>query len=124
MTATLDPRNGLLVEFTRGGSNWANDMENTLKKITRIGFHLMVTSRSLNSPPANVSEGDTYIVAPGGSDEWNNLDNQVVVYTIGENSNDWQAYPPRKGWLAFIDDEEVLSCFKDDSNGWSPGVSI
>lgn len=124
MTATLDPRNGMLIGFTRKESGWADPMESTLKKNSRVGFHLMVTSRSISTPPVSPQEGDTYIVSSGGTGDWSGLDDSVVVYAPGETSFDWDSYLPRKGWLAFIDDEEVLSCFKDDSNGWSPGLSI
>lgn len=124
MPASQDPRNGIWFGFDLGEQDWNEKMNDNLRLLSRVGFHLMVTSRSLQSPPGDVSSGDTYIVAVGGSGEWNGLDNQVVVYAPGEASNDWIEYVPRKGWMAFIDDEEVISVFKDDSNGWSPGVAI
>lgn len=118
MPASTEPRSGLLYGWDLGENNWNAEMDSNLISIGRFAFHLSVLNRSLSTPPASPSTGDTYIVANSPTNDWAGRQNSIAVW----DGSAWQFGDPRLGWVAYIEDEEVLSVFK--SGGWSSGVSI
>lgn len=118
MAAQTDVRFGLSHGWTLGESGWNTGMDANILKLARVGVHLSVKDRDLATPPASPSAGDTYIVAESGTDAWASRDGQVAVW----DGAAWVFYAPRIGWVAYIEDEEVLSAYK--AAGWSAGVGI
>jgi hypothetical protein len=74
--------------------------------------HLSVFDRDLAAPPASPADGDRYIVASGGTGDWAGWDLNVAVFTDGT----WQRLPPRAGWRAWVEDEELLLVY--DGSAW------
>ncbi|MEM7749647.1 MAG: DUF2793 domain-containing protein [Pseudomonadota bacterium] len=73
---------------------------------------LSVRDRDLPAPPSSPSDGDRYIVAESGEGEWADQDGTIAAYQDGA----WAFYVPNEGWLAWIDDEDVLvAC---DGSSW------
>lgn len=120
MASTLEPRGSIYYGWDLGESGWKPQMDANLKRVSRIGFQLSVLDRNLTAPPGSPSDGDTYIVATGGTGAWSGYDGYVAVYD--GPVTDWALYQPRIGWVAYIEDEEVLSAYK--VAGWSAGVAI
>lgn len=118
MPASTEPRSGLQWGWTLGETPWKDGMDQNLLRLGRVGFHLSVKDRDLSTPPDSPVNGDTYIVGPVGTDAWADHDDHVAVWGGGV----WNFYPPRIGWVAYVEDEEVLSAFK--AGGWSAGVAI
>lgn len=81
-------------------------------------LHLSVKSRAQSTPPASPAEGDRYIVGPSPADAWAGRAEQIAVRIEGA----WEFHVPQVGWLAFIEDEAVLSAYK--TTGWSPGLAL
>lgn len=93
-------------------------MDANMTRLGSFGVHLSVLDRDLTAPPEAPAIGATYIVAPGGSDAWVGKDGQVALW----GGAGWGFGVPRVGWVAYIEDEEVLSVFK--AGGWSAGVAM
>lgn len=118
MPASTEPRSGLSFGWSLGESNWNTGMDANLLSIGRFAYHLSVKDRNLSSPPGSPANGDTYIVGPSPTGAWAGKEGQVAVWT----GSSWAFGVPRVGWVAYIEDEEVLSAYKNA--GWSAGVAI
>jgi hypothetical protein len=73
---------------------------------------LSVLGRDLTAPPGSPTDGDRYIVGSGASGDWMGWDLNVALWTDGA----WLRLPPRTGWRAWIEDENVLLVF--DGSSW------
>ncbi|MFP7572273.1 DUF2793 domain-containing protein [Marivita sp. S2033] len=73
---------------------------------------LSVLDRDLTVPPGSPADGDRYIVASGGTGDWAGWDLNVALWTDGT----WLRLPPRTGWRAWIEDEDLLLVY--DGAGW------
>ncbi|MEM6499038.1 MAG: DUF2793 domain-containing protein, partial [Pseudomonadota bacterium] len=82
-----------------------------LRKLDAI-VQLSVIDRDLTTPPSTPSDGDRYIVAVGGEAEWADQASSIAAYQDGA----WAFYSPNEGWLAWIDDEDILVAW--DGNSW------
>lgn len=122
MASSTEPRSGLVYGWSLGESGWNTGMDANLLKIGRFGFHLSVKDRDLATPPASPAAGDTYIVPAGATDAWAGLEGRVVVWVPGTPAGAWADAKPRLGWVAYVEDEEVLTAYK--AAGWSAGVVI
>lgn len=118
MAASTEPRSGLFFGWSLGESNWNNGMDANLLSIGRFAYHLSIKDRDLATPPGSPAAGDTYIVAAASTGEWAGKTDQVAVWS----GSAWVFGVPRTGWVAYIEDEEVLSAFK--AAGWSAGLAI
>lgn len=118
MPSSTEPRGGLAYGWDYGENGWNTGMDANLLRLGRFAFHLSVIDRDLTAPPGSPSAGDTYIPATGSTGAWAGLDGRVVVY----DGAAWVNAAPRVGWVAYIEDEEVLSAYK--AGGWSAGVAI
>lgn len=121
MAGTTEPQGGLIHSWATGESGWDGDNNANLLKISRVGMHLSVIDRDLTSPPGGEADGDVYIVGASATGDWAGEDANVAVY----DGSAWVFYTPRRGWLAYVEDEEVLCVYKNDSNEvWSAGIAI
>lgn len=59
---------------------------------------LSVISTTLSSPPAQVAEGDRFIVANGATGPWAGQEHAIAVWVDGT----WQFFAPNVGWRADI----------------------
>ncbi len=118
-----EPRSGLddYAGYATGSTGWGTGAlkPNTLR-IARFAFHLSVKSRILTAPPGSEADGDTYIPAATATGAWAGKEGQVAVYDATAAAYVFSG-APRKGWRAFIEDEEVVSTY---TTAWSPGESI
>jgi len=73
---------------------------------------LSVLDRDLTAPPGSPTDGDRYIVCSGASGDWMGWDLNVALWTDGA----WLRLPPRTGWRAWIEDENVLLVY--DGSSW------
>lgn len=122
MAAQTEPRSGLFFGWNFGETGWNSGMDANLTRLGRFGFHLSAKSRAVTAPPASPAAGDTYIVPAGATDAWAGLEGRVVVWVTGTPAGAWADATPRLGWVAYVEDEEVLTAYK--AAGWSAGLSI
>jgi hypothetical protein len=120
MTAKTEPRSGLRYGWDLGDGPWKDEKDADILWMGRVGMHLSVLDRNLTAPPATPADGDTYIVAATASDAWLGQEDKVAVWDATAAA--WVFYQARIGWIAYIEDEQVLSAFK--AAGWSAGVAI
>ena len=73
---------------------------------------LSVLDRDLTAPPGSPADGDRYIVASGATGDWAGWDLNVALFADGA----WLRLPPRTGWRAWIEDEDVLLVY--DRSDW------
>ena len=118
MPAQTENRSGLLYGWNYGENGWNVGMDANMLHIGRFGFHLSVISRGVLIAPETPGVGATYIVPEDAEGEWEVHVNRVAVW----NGDQWIYATPRQGWVAYIEDEEVLSAYKP--TGWSTGISI
>ena len=71
--------------------------------------HISVETRTLAAPPPTPEAGARYIVGSGASGDWLNQDNNLAAY----QDDAWTFYAPNNGWLAWLQDEEVLTVFRN-----------
>jgi hypothetical protein len=114
--ASTDPNLGLTYGWTLGESGWNTGMDANLKRLGAI-VGLSVKDRDLTAPPSSPTAGDRYIIPSGATGAWSGKTGQIAVYI-----STWEYYVPKVGWLAYIEDEAVLSVYTP--TGWSAGVSI
>lgn len=81
-------------------------VNDALRRIDSV-VQLTVVDRSSAAPPPSPSEGERYIVAPGGSGAWAGHDKEVAAYADGA----WVFFTPREGWLAFVTAEAALAYY-------------
>ena len=74
---------------------------------------LSVKDRDLGEPPAGL-DGDRYIVAAGATGAWSDHANRIAVRRDGA----WLFYPPNEGWVAWVEDENLLVAW--NGSNWSP----
>lgn len=120
MAASTEPRSGIKYGWALGENSWHTEMDANLLLVGRVGFHLSILDRDLTSPPGSPSSGDCYIVGPAPTGAWSGKVDNIAIY----DGSGWVFYAPRLGYIAYIEDEEKLTAFKADSNGWSPGIAI
>lgn len=73
---------------------------------------LCVASRSLATPPASPSEGDTYIVGDSPTGGWAGQAGKVAIYFSG-----WRFKAPKTGWLAFVQSESKFVVY--NGSAWA-----
>jgi hypothetical protein len=73
---------------------------------------LSVLDRDLTAPPGSPADGDRYIVGSGAAGDWAGWDLNVALWTDGA----WLRLPPRTGWRAWVEDEELLLVY--DGSAW------
>lgn len=115
--ASTDPNLGLTYGWTLGESGWHTGMDANLKRLGAI-VGLSVKDRDLTAPPASPADGDRYIIPTGATGAWSGKTDQIAVRVAGG----WEYYTPKVGWLAYVEDEAVLSVYK--TSGWSAGVTV
>ena len=114
MPSSTEARSGLKYGWALGESGWNIDMDANLLRLGRTGYHLSVKDRDLTTPPGSPASGDTYIVAASATEAWATHDGKVAVW----DGAAWVFYTPRPGWVAYVEDEEVLTVYK---SAWSAG---
>ncbi len=70
-------------------------------------MQLSVESRVLNAPPFVVSEGESYLIAAGGTDAWVGQDGKMASFLNGS----WVFLEPLFGWNVWVADEAVRLTF-------------
>ena len=117
MAALIGPNLGVNYGWDARESGWNSGMDANLKLVDAL-LHLAVKSRALATPPATPAEGERYIVGSAPTGAWAGKTGQVAVRREGA----WAFYAPQVGWLAFIEDEAVLTAYK--ASGWSAGLAL
>jgi len=74
-----------------------------LRRLDAI-VQLSCASRALASPPASPVEGSRYLVPASPTGVWSGMAGRIAAWQDGA----WAFYQPRKGWLAWIEDEAIL----------------
>ena len=86
---------------------------NEALRLLDVLVQLAVLDRDLAAPPGSPHEGDSYVVATGGSGGWSGKDGQIAAWLDGG----WTFLQPHAGWLAFALDEAALIFF--DGAAWT-----
>lgn len=118
MASSTEPRSGLKYGWALGESGWNTEMDGDLKAIGRFAFHLSVKDRDLTAPPGSPASGDSYIPAATATGAWAGKEKQIAVY----DGAAWVFGVPREGWVASIDDEDVM--IRYNGSAWSTGIAL
>lgn len=77
---------------------------------------LSAASRVVSTPPIAPVEGDTYLVATGGSDAWLGADGEIAAFVNGG----WYFITPLSGWQLWVKDEALSLRF--DGAEWRANI--
>lgn len=118
MAALTEIRSGLSYGWALGENNWHTGMDANLLHLGRFATHLSVKDRDLATPPGTPASGDTYIVAASPTGAWVGKAGSIAIWS----GSAWVFGVPRVGWIAYVEDEQVLTAYK--VAGWSAGIAI
>jgi hypothetical protein len=79
---------------------------------------LAALDRDLSAPPPSPQDGARYIVKATGSGAFAGRDNQIASYIDGG----WLFFPPRAGWICYVQDEGVLLAW--DGAAWGAALDV
>lgn len=77
---------------------------------------LILQSRSLGTPPAQPAEGAAYALPASPAGAWEGQSGRIALFLSGG----WVFIPPRRGWRAWIADEDVPALH--DGAAWRGGA--
>ncbi|WP_316859749.1 DUF2793 domain-containing protein [uncultured Cohaesibacter sp.] len=102
----------LSLPYIAASQNQKHVTHNEALRMLDALVQLSVKDRHLTAPPEEPSEGDRYIVAEGGSDDWEGWDDSLAAYLDGV----WTQFVPTVGWIAWAEDEEAILTY--GAEGW------
>lgn len=100
------------------GETYKNDMDDNLKLLDGV-INLNIIDRDLTDPPGSPATGDRYIPAATATGTWAGHEDDIAIFTI---ASQWRFITPKSGWLAVIEDEDVLCRF--NGSIWTSGIAF
>lgn len=104
-----------LPEIARADSDAADDLNEGWWALDCI-VQLSVVSATTATPPADVQQGDRYIVptgSPTATGAWAGRERHVAYYS----PDGWRFQIPRAGWLAYVQDQDAE--LRYDGTAWA-----
>lgn len=102
MAVTLGPKIPIMVYGASGDTYLTQG--NQLLRALQVLLQCNVVNTNLNTPPVSPNNGDTYIVAPGGTGAWTGQDKNLAYWTTDNPSfpsGTWEFWTPAEGWSVF-----------------------
>jgi hypothetical protein len=100
MSVNLGPKIPIMVSGASGDTYLTQG--NALLRALQPLLETNVIDLSLNTPPATPNNGDTYIVAAGGTGDWTGHDTEIAYWSTDNSTalgGEWEFYTPAKGWI-------------------------
>jgi hypothetical protein len=97
--------------FLEAGQAQKHVTLNEALRILDAAIHLSVSAISA-SAPVTPEEGERHIVAAGASGAFSSHENSIATFEDGA----WRFLPPRTGWRAWVEAEDILYVF--DGEEW------
>lgn len=102
MSISIGPKIPVMVKGDSGDTYLTQG--NALLRMLQALVQCNVVNVLLNTPPVSPSNGDTYIIAPGGVGAWATHDTQIAYWTTDNPtfpSGTWEFWIPLEGWRVF-----------------------
>lgn len=97
----MDETSNLLLPYILAAQAQKHVTHNeALRKLDAL-VQISVVDRDLAAPPATPAEGARYIIAASPTGAWTGHADKLAAWQDGA----WAIYSPRKGWLAWVEDE-------------------
>lgn len=93
MAKKVGPNQGLNYGWVRGEDFWGGPVNDDFVMLDTL-LHPYVTSMTFTAPPAEVEEGDRYIIGQNATGQWSGHDGDLTAFVEGA----WLFFKPRKGW--------------------------
>lgn len=116
MTASTEPRGGLEYGWDPGEDGWGPSMNANLLRLSRVGFHPSVVSKSTTAPPGSPVSGEGHIVPSGATGAWSGQSGKIAIW----DGAAWAYITPRDGFLVHVADADGLALY--DGGAWSADV--
>lgn len=113
-----DSTTHLLLPFILAAQAQKHVTHNEALRILDAVVQLSVLDRHLAAPPSAPAEGDRYIVPAGATGAWAGWDFNVAAWLDGA----WLRLVPRRGWLAWVEDEALLMVWT--GSAWEPFAEV
>lgn len=110
MSMKTAPSQGLSYGWIRGEDFWGGPVNDDLVYIDSVTFPT-VESMSFSYPPAELVDGDKYIVAAPGSGDWLGQDGKMAVRVEGA----WVFYTPVEGWRVRLKSANAFIWYNGDN---------
>lgn len=117
---------GQTIWLVSNGADWVID--GTAEPLMMGGLPLFKVTDRLVAPPTSPVGGNRYIINGTPTGVWLTLGFAEHDVAEADGNGSWLKYTPQSGWMAWVDDEDLLSIYKDgawdDQTGMStPGTS-
>lgn len=117
---------GQTIWLVSNGADWVID--GTAEPLMMGGLPLFKVTDRLAAPPTSPVGGNRYIINGTPTGVWLTLGFAEKDIVESDGNGSWLKYTPQSGWMAWVDDEDLLSIYKDgawdDQTGMStPGTS-
>ena len=97
----MDETSNLLLPYILAAQAQKHVTHNeALRKLDAL-VQISVADRDLGAPPESPAEGARYIIAASPTGAWTGHAGKLAAWQDGA----WAIYPPRTGWLAWVEDE-------------------
>lgn len=95
---------GLLVDGVEGEEHYL-DLMKLFRGIDGL-VQPRVEDKDRTAPPANIVDGQMYIIPAGATGAWSGRTNMIARgFTVGTGAPGWQYFLPKKGWSVLVLDE-------------------
>lgn len=108
MPASTGPNLGLKYGWSDRESGYGTDLNADLKRLDAL-TQLSVKDKDAATPPGSPADGDRYIVAASPTGAWTGHATHVAVWDAAASA--WTFYTPKKGWFAYVEDEDKFYKF-------------
>lgn len=138
MSTSNGPKIIEVVDYVTDGSTWGSEGR-TFTRMWQALIQPNVINITTSSPPGSPVNGDTYLVASGGSGAWIGKDAHIAYYTTTNDSGaaGWEFYAPSAGWVVnnqadkgyyrfngtmWVGARQAAFCFEIDGGGSVPST--
>ncbi len=111
---------GQSVWLVSDGANWHED--GSTPALMQDGLPFIKITDRLTAPPTSPTGGARYIANGTPTGAWSTLgfsENQIIE---ADGNGSWFAYTPADGWLAYVEDENLLTQYRDSA--WTDFTNI
>lgn len=112
--------------FVSDGANWLVKASSPPRMLDGVPF--FTVSDRLTATPSSPTAGARYIITESPTGAWSTLSFTSGQVAEADGNGSWFAYTPADGWTAYVEDENVITQYRDStwtdlSNVTAPSTS-
>src|SRR5882762_2975898 len=117
MSTANGPKITAVVDYVTDGATWGNEGR-TFTRMWQALIEPTVINITTSAAPGSPVNGDTYVVATGGSGAWTGKDAMIAYYTTMNDAGTagWEFYAPLAGWV--VNDQSSGGYYRYTGSTW------